>query len=152
MCETSNITLWGSTEEYIRQFQQLYTIINGRYIDRNHSKEVYKVCWSLSFSHNGMDCQLLDSVDLLVVLISSQYYRRVYVPRFGHRALNIDGKPVLNVDNLCTILTFNIAFNTSIFPGERYRISLAGCYQLLYYTRARPTKLVDGEPKDVQIC
>ncbi|KAK7211891.1 hypothetical protein V2G26_019069 [Clonostachys chloroleuca] len=121
MCERYNITSWGSMAEYIRQFQQLYTNINGQYMDRNHSKEVYK------------------------------YYRRVCVPRFGHRAPNIDGKPVLNVDNLCVILTFNIAFDTSIFPGERHRINLAGCYQLLCYTGARPAELVDGErkkPKD----
>ncbi|PCD28577.1 hypothetical protein AU210_011136 [Fusarium oxysporum f. sp. radicis-cucumerinum] len=121
MCERYNITSWGSIEEYIRQFQQLYTTVNGRYMDRNHSKEVYK------------------------------YYRRVCIPRFGHRPPNIDGKPVLNVDNLRVILTFNIAFDTSIFPGERHRISLAGCYQLLCYTGARPAELVDGErkkPKD----
>ncbi|KAM5350871.1 hypothetical protein ACJZ2D_017160 [Fusarium nematophilum] len=121
MCERYNITSWGSVEEYIRQFKQLYTNINGRYMDRNHSKEVYK------------------------------YYRRVCIPRFGHRPPNIDGKPVLNVDNLRVILTFNIAFETSIFPGERHRISLAGCYQLLCYTGARPAELVDGErkkPKD----
>ncbi|PCD25770.1 hypothetical protein AU210_012206 [Fusarium oxysporum f. sp. radicis-cucumerinum] len=97
MCERYNITSWGSIEEYIRQFQQLYTTVNGRYMDRNHSKEVYK------------------------------YYRRVCIPRFGHRPPNIDGKPVLNVDNL------------------------PGCYQLLCYTGARPAELVDGErkkPKD----
>lgn len=87
----------------------------------------------------------------LIMLIRSQYYRRVCIPRFDHRAPNIDGKPVLNVDNLRVILTFNIAFDTSIFPGERHRISLAGCYQLLCYTGARPAELVDGErkkPKD----
>ncbi|EWZ77486.1 hypothetical protein FOWG_18108, partial [Fusarium oxysporum f. sp. lycopersici MN25] len=39
MCERYNITSWGSIEEYIRQFQQLYTTVNGRYMDRNHSKE-----------------------------------------------------------------------------------------------------------------
>jgi hypothetical protein len=55
------------------------------------------------------------------------------------------------VDNLRIALTFNIAFNTSIFLGERHRISLAGCYQLLCYTGARPAELVDGKrkkPKD----
>jgi hypothetical protein len=80
-----------------------------------------------------------------------QYYRSVLVPRFGHRAPNIDGKPVLSVDNLRVILTFNIGYDTSIFPGERHRINLAGCYQLLCYTGARPAELVDGErqkPKD----
>ncbi|KAM6516642.1 hypothetical protein FALCPG4_014820 [Fusarium falciforme] len=121
MCEQYNIRSRGSIHEYIRQFQQLYTTVNGHYMDRNDAKEVYK------------------------------YYRRVCIPRFGHRAPNIDGKPVLNVDNLRVILTFNIAFDNSIFPSERHRISLAGCYQLLCYTGARPAELVDGErkkPKD----
>ncbi|KAH7186540.1 hypothetical protein DER44DRAFT_802580 [Fusarium oxysporum] len=93
-------------------------------MDRNDTKEVYK------------------------------YYRSVLVPRFGHRPPNIDGKPVLNVDNLRVILTFNIAYDTTVFPGERHRINLAGCYQLLCYTGARPAELVDGErqkPKDGSI-
>uniref|UniRef100_A0A8H7K910 Uncharacterized protein n=1 Tax=Bionectria ochroleuca TaxID=29856 RepID=A0A8H7K910_BIOOC len=93
-------------------------------MDRNDAKEVYK------------------------------YYRQVLAPRFGHRAPNIDGKPVLNVDNLRVILTFNIVYDTSIFPGERHRIHLAACYQLLCYTGARPAELVDGErkkPKDGSI-
>jgi hypothetical protein len=73
------------------------------------------------------------------------------IPRFGHRPPNIDGKPVLNVDKLLVILTYNIAYDTSIFPGERHRVQLAGCYQLLCYTGARPAEIVDGErkkPKD----
>lgn len=48
MCERYKITSWGSAEEYIRQFQQLYTTVNGQYMDRNDSKEVYKVRRSLS--------------------------------------------------------------------------------------------------------
>lgn len=54
---------------------------------------------------------------------------------------------MLNVDNLRVILTFNIAYDTSIFPGERHRIQLASCYQILCYTGARPAELVDGERK-----
>ncbi|CVL00274.1 uncharacterized protein FMAN_09780 [Fusarium mangiferae] len=110
--------------QYIRQFQQLHTTVNGQYMDRKDTKEVYK------------------------------YYRSVLVPRFGHRPPNIDGKPVLNADNLRVILTFNIAYDTTIFPGERHRINLAGCYQLLCYTGVRLAELVDGErqkPKDGSI-
>lgn len=73
------------------------------------------------------------------------------IPRFNLRAPNIDGKPVLNVDSLRVILTFNIAYDTSVFSLGRHRIQLAGCYQLLCYTGARPAELVDGErkgPKD----
>ncbi|EJP61685.1 FluG domain-containing protein [Beauveria bassiana ARSEF 2860] len=93
----------------------------GRYMDRNDAKEVYK------------------------------YHRNVLIPRFNLRAPNIDGKPVLNVDSLRVILTFNIAYDTSVFSLGRHRIQLAGCYQLLCYTGARPAELVDGErkgPKD----
>lgn len=121
ICERYRITSQGSAEEYIRQFQQFYTTMNGQYMDRNDAKEVYK------------------------------YYRCILAPKFGHRAPNIDGKPVLNVDNLRVILTFNIAYDTSIFPGERHRMNLASCYQLLCFTGVRPAELVDGQrkkPKD----
>lgn len=43
VCETSNIQSWGTGEGYIRQFQQLYTSVNGQYMNRNDAKEVYKV-------------------------------------------------------------------------------------------------------------
>lgn len=43
VCEKYNVRSWGSLEEYIRQFQQLYTTTTGRYMDRNDTKEVYKV-------------------------------------------------------------------------------------------------------------
>ncbi|KAK3177464.1 hypothetical protein K4F52_009755 [Lecanicillium sp. MT-2017a] len=121
ICGNYKIRSWGSSEEYIRQFQQLYTTVTGRYMDRNDAKEVYK------------------------------YHRTVLIPRFHLRAPNIDGKPVLNVDSLRVILTFNIAYDTSIFSLGRHRIQLGGCYQLLCYTGARPAELVDGErkgPKD----
>ncbi|KAM0742721.1 hypothetical protein ACQRIT_002898 [Beauveria bassiana] len=82
---------------------------------------------------------------------ATAYHRNVLIPRFNLRAPNIDGKPVLNVDSLRVILTFNIAYDTSVFSLGRHRIQLAGCYQLLCYTGVRPAELVDGErkgPKD----
>ncbi|PQK15629.1 hypothetical protein BB8028_0005g11410 [Beauveria bassiana] len=121
VCGNYKVRSWGSSGEYIRQFQQLYTTVTGRYMDRNDAKEVYK------------------------------YHRTVLIPRFHLRAPNIDGKPVLNVDSLRVILTFNIAYDTSVFSLGRHRIQLAGCYQLLCYTGARPAELVDNErkgPKD----
>ncbi|KAH8719857.1 hypothetical protein HC256_000269 [Beauveria bassiana] len=121
VCGNYNVRSWGTSEEYIRQFQQLYTTVTGRYMDRNDAKEVYK------------------------------YHRNVLIPRFNLRPPNIDGKPVLSVDSLRVILTFNIAYDTSVFSLGRHRIQLAGCYQLLCYTGARPAELVDGErkgPKD----
>ncbi|KAK2777398.1 FluG domain-containing protein [Colletotrichum kahawae] len=115
------IKSWGTTQVYIRQFQQLYTTVAGRYMDRNDAKELYK------------------------------FHHTVLIPRFGYRAPNINGKPVLGADNLLAILTFNIAYDTGIFPSERQRTQLAGCYQLLCYTGARPAEIVHAErkkPKD----
>lgn len=43
VCEAHSITSRGTLEEYIRQFQQLYTTIAGRFADRNDIKELYKV-------------------------------------------------------------------------------------------------------------
>lgn len=51
------IKSWGTTQVYIRQFQQLYTTVAGRYMDRNDAKELYKVstnCGSRQF-HNDAD-------------------------------------------------------------------------------------------------
>ena len=83
-----------------------------------------------------------------------QYHHHVLVPRFGLRPPNIDGKPVLNVDSLKVILTFNIAFDTCTFGLELHRLNLAGCYKILCYTGARPAELVEGrrkKPKDGSI-
>lgn len=43
VCENYKIRSWGSSEEYIRQFQQLYTTVTGRYMDVNDRREVYNV-------------------------------------------------------------------------------------------------------------
>ncbi|KAH8882112.1 hypothetical protein GQ53DRAFT_753940 [Thozetella sp. PMI_491] len=121
VCEWHNIKSWGTSQEYIRQFQQLYTTINGCYPNRNDVKELYK------------------------------YHDRVLVPRFDLRAPNIDGKPVLNVDSLRVILVFNIAYDTSIRPLELQRLNDAGCYMIICYTGVRPAELVHNQrkpPKD----
>ncbi|OAQ58141.2 FluG domain-containing protein [Pochonia chlamydosporia 170] len=117
VCGNYKVKSWGSTEEYIRQFQQLYTTVTGQYMNRAHSKAVYN------------------------------YHHNVLVPRFRLRAPNIDGKAVLNVDSLRVILTFNMAYDAGTFDLERHRIQLAACYQILCYTGARPAELVDGERK-----
>jgi len=45
-------------------------------------------------------------------------------------------------------LTFNIAYDTGIFPLERHRLHLMACYQIMCHTGARPAELVDGERKE----
>lgn len=41
------IQSWGTSLEYICQFQQLYTTVTGRFVDRNDARELYKVCLRL---------------------------------------------------------------------------------------------------------
>ena len=50
------------------------------------------------------------------------------------------------MDSLLSLLVFNIAFDTAVFPSEGHRINLAGCYTFLAYTGARPAEIVDNEP------
>ena len=44
LCETYKIRSWGTSWEYFRQYKQLYATVTGKYMDRNDSKEVQKVC------------------------------------------------------------------------------------------------------------
>ncbi len=75
------------------------------------------------------------------------------VSGFGLRPSNIDGQPVVGMDRLLLLLIFNIAYDTSVFPGETHRVQLARCYLFLAYTGARPAEIVDinnekSKPKD----
>lgn len=47
---------------------------------------------------------------------------------------------------MLSLLIFNIAYDTAVFPTEGHRIQLAGCYIFLAYTGARPAEIVDNEP------
>ncbi|KAI0410456.1 hypothetical protein F5X98DRAFT_368799 [Xylaria grammica] len=121
VCEAHRIKSWGTSQEHIRQFQQLYTTVTGHYPNRNDIKELYK------------------------------YHDRFLIPRFDLRAPNVDGKPVLNVDSLRVILVFNIAYNTSVRPLGLQRLNDSGCYMIICYTGVRLAELVHNErkpPKD----
>ncbi|KAK3379568.1 hypothetical protein B0T24DRAFT_655313 [Lasiosphaeria ovina] len=104
-------------EEYFRQYKQLYASAIGRYMDRNNSREVLK------------------------------WYDATLVPRFDLQAPNSGGKDVADSSDLLALLTFNIAYDTSIVSWERHRINLSGCYLGLALTGARPAEFVDGEKK-----
>ena len=43
ICEVSRINSWGTFQQYIRQFQLLYTNVCGHWMERNDVKELYKV-------------------------------------------------------------------------------------------------------------
>lgn len=57
---------------------------------------------------------------------------------------------MLGPDDLLVLQTFNIAYNTNIFPIERYRIQLSGFYLILSYTGARPAEIVDNEKRKLK--
>ncbi|KAK4443297.1 hypothetical protein QBC34DRAFT_430912, partial [Podospora aff. communis PSN243] len=80
-----------------------------------------------------------------------QWHDAVLIPLYGLRPPNADGKPVLGTDDLLALLTFNLAYNTGVFPLEAHRIQLSSAYLALTYTGARPAEIVDNEkskPKD----
>ncbi|KAK4151935.1 hypothetical protein C8A00DRAFT_44942 [Chaetomidium leptoderma] len=60
---------------------------------------------------------------------------------------NTLGKDVANADTLLVLLTFNIRYDTGIFPWERHRVQLPGCYLGLAFTGARPAEFVDREKR-----
>ncbi|RYO96655.1 hypothetical protein DL764_007436 [Monosporascus ibericus] len=116
ICDNYRINSESSSWEYFRQFQQLYTDANGRFMDRN-------------------DCRAIKN-----------FHDTVVVTRFGLRPPNVNGKPVAGVDSLLSLLIFNIAYDTAVFPVETHRVQLAGCYLFLAYTGVRPAEIVDNEP------
>ncbi|RYP47302.1 hypothetical protein DL768_006604 [Monosporascus sp. mg162] len=79
ICDNHRITSEGSSWEYFRQYQQLYTDINSRYMDKN-------------------DCRVIKN-----------FHDTVTVVRFGLRKPNVNGKPVASVDSLLALLIYNIA-------------------------------------------
>lgn len=77
----------------------------------------------------------------------TQWHDTVLITRWNLRPPNADGKPVLGTDDLLVLQTFNIAYDDGVFPSERHRIQLSGCYLLLAFTGARPGEIVDNEKK-----
>ena len=52
-------------------------------------------------------------------------------------------------NDLLVLLTFNIAYDTSVFPTERHRVvNLPGCWIFLACTGCRPAEIVDNEKKN----
>ncbi|KEY73695.1 hypothetical protein S7711_09571 [Stachybotrys chartarum IBT 7711] len=117
LCEVWTITSEGTSWEYWRQYKQLYSSVTGRYVDRNDNREILK------------------------------WHDAYLVPRHGLQPPNIDGKPVIDVNDLLALQVFNIAYDTRIFPSERHRLNLTGIYSILAFTGARPAELVDNEKK-----
>jgi len=47
------------------------------------------------------------------------------IPRYNLRPPSADGKLVLGTDDLLALLTFNLAYDTGVFPVEAHRIQLS---------------------------
>ncbi|KAI0398662.1 hypothetical protein F4802DRAFT_592559 [Xylaria palmicola] len=121
LCENYKITSWGTSWEYFRQYKQLYARKAGKHMDLNDSKEVQK------------------------------WHDTVLVSKYRLRAPNMIDKQVADWNDLLVLQTFNIAYDTSICPGERHRANRSGCYLFLACTGCRPAEIVNNEknkPKD----
>ena len=44
ICENYKVKAFNSVHQYLLQFKQLYNRVNGRHMDTNDAKEVFKVC------------------------------------------------------------------------------------------------------------
>jgi hypothetical protein len=85
------------------------------------------------------------------LLAAFKWHEAVLVTRFNFQPPNSGGKDIADAGDLLALLTFNIAYNTGVFSGERHHIQLSGCYLALAFTGARPAKLVDGEKKTMGV-
>jgi hypothetical protein len=74
-----------------------------------------------------------------------KWHDATLVPRYGLKAPNQSGKDVGDSGDLLALQTFNIAYDTGIFPLERHRLQLSACYLILACTGARPAEVVDNE-------
>ncbi|KAN0072770.1 Protein of unknown function (DUF3435) domain containing protein [Elaphomyces granulatus] len=73
-----------------------------------------------------------------------KWHDATLVPRYGLSPPK-DGKDVGDSGDLSALQTFNIAYNTGIFPRGRHRLQLSACYLILACTGARPAEVVDNE-------
>ncbi|KAK4116055.1 FluG domain-containing protein [Canariomyces notabilis] len=117
LCQTGKIQSQGTSWEYFRQFKQLYATVTRRDMVKQDTREIKK------------------------------WHDTVLVRRYKLRAPCIHGKDVADSNTLLVMLTFNIKYDTGVFPNERHRVQLLGCNQGLAFTGARPAEFVDGEKK-----
>ena len=76
-----------------------------------------------------------------------EWHDTVLIPKYKLQPPNALGKAVANADTLLVLLTFNIRYDTSVFPWEGHRVQLPGCYLSLAFTGGRPAEFVDGEKR-----
>ncbi|KAJ6619252.1 hypothetical protein B0H10DRAFT_1183280 [Mycena sp. CBHHK59/15] len=113
MCRTCDITSEGTSWEYFRQWKQLYSLATGQRMDTN------------------------DSADVLA------FHKMTVVPCFKLSPPAARIKTVTDSGDLLALLSFNVAYDRRLFPGERRRLDLAACYLILAYrssTARRPSR------------
>ncbi|KAH8119865.1 hypothetical protein DFH11DRAFT_1721770 [Phellopilus nigrolimitatus] len=115
LCEKCDIKSSGTCWQYFRQWKQLYNLTVGRHMDTNDSNEVHK------------------------------FFKTYLIPKFHLEAPSLRLKTVTESGDLLALLTFNFAYDHRVFPSERQRLDVAGCYLILAYTGCRPAEVVDGE-------
>ncbi|ELR03151.1 hypothetical protein VC83_09677 [Pseudogymnoascus destructans] len=116
ICENYRVKAFNSVHQYLLQFKQLYNRVNGRHMDTNDAKEVFKY----------LDATLADEFKL----------RRT-----------MKAKPVLGADDILLLLTHLWARDTSIFPTEDQRLTLATAMLLSIYTGCRLAELADASKR-----
>lgn len=112
----------------------VYNKTVGRQMDTNASSEVLKV-----------PAKLPPQSRETVYLRFLQFFKTCLSPRFGLENPSLRMKTVTDSGDLLALLTFNFACDHRIFPSERQRLDVAGCYLILAYTGCRPAEVVDGE-------
>ncbi|KAL9111830.1 MAG: hypothetical protein Q9187_007868 [Circinaria calcarea] len=116
VCENYKVRAFSSAHQYLLQFKQLYNRVNGQHMDTNDAKEAFK------------------AVIVPDTILADEFHlRREKTP-----------KPMLGADDLILLLTHHWVWDTSIFPTEHQRLTLAAIMLLLIYTGCRPAELVDA--------
>ncbi|KAH7016562.1 FluG domain-containing protein [Microdochium trichocladiopsis] len=117
LCQNTKIKARDTLWVYFRQFKQLYHHITGRYINRGDTEQI------------------------------RNWYKNFLASQFSLRHPNDGGKPVVGVDDLHSLLVFNVGYDKGVLRLERYRVQLSAIYLILAYTGARPAELVHNEPE-----
>ncbi|KAI0531848.1 hypothetical protein GGR58DRAFT_518190 [Xylaria digitata] len=115
----------------------------------DHLCEKYKITtWGTSWEYFRQYKQLYArKAGRYMDLNDSKEFHDKLIIKYGLRAPNVIDKQVADWNNLLVLQTFNIAYDTSIVPGERHRANRSGCYLILACTGCRPAEIVDNEKK-----
>ncbi|KAK3370950.1 FluG domain-containing protein [Lasiosphaeria ovina] len=147
-CESSELGLWKAAIETANKAMAMdfldYLCDTYKITSSGTSWEYFRQYKQLYSSVSGRYIDTNDSKEI-------HKHDAILIPRYGLRPPNADGKPVLGIDDLLALLTFNLAYDTSVFPLEAHRVQLPGVYLGLAYTGARPIEIIDNEksrPKD----